>query len=106
MVQAVGKIIFGQLMSLFTCTVNGGTYPIALIHPFDGPLVDRSRHRQNDDLGFIRLRAPRRSASEFISVQSIIRGALVVEDFEMRQAREFLVIDFIDTDMFLRLKGL
>jgi hypothetical protein len=101
MVQGADKVFFGQLMSLFTCTVNHETYPIALIHPFNGPGRQR---RTTDDLGFHRLNAPRRMKSEFISVRSIIRGALVVEDFG--KSKEFLVIDFIDTDMFLRLKGL
>ena len=39
---------------------------------------------------------------EFIFVRSIVQGALLVEDFE--RSGDLLVIDTVDTDMFLCLK--
>ncbi|KAJ7502355.1 hypothetical protein B0H11DRAFT_1712852, partial [Mycena galericulata] len=50
-------------------------------------------------LRFIRVRARPRKNSEFISVHSIIRGAVMVPDFD--KAGEFIVFDVLDTDMSL-----
>jgi len=98
------KNIFAQLIFVFTCTLDssGVTYPVALVHPFDAP--NGLPSQLDRDLGFIRLRRARPMACEFISVQSIIRGALIAEDFG--NPGDFLVIDVIDADMFLQLKGL
>jgi hypothetical protein len=98
----VDKPIFGRLCFIFTCVVNGATYPIALIQPLDAPVGPR---RQKDkDLGFWQLRERPRASCEFFSVRSIVCGAVIAPDFE--KPGEYLVVDTIDTDMFLRLKGL
>jgi hypothetical protein len=100
-VATLDRIFFGQLIFVFSCAMNNVTYPIALIHPFDVPMGPR---RQSDqDLGLIRLRRARPPASEFISVDSIIRGALIADDFD--NPNDVFVIDLVDADMFLRLKG-
>jgi hypothetical protein len=106
LINTVDKLIFGQLLLVFTCVVGGVTYPFALIQPLDAPI---GRRRQKDiqkdnDLGFCRLRTRPRSASEFISVRSIICGALIAQDFEM--PGDYLVVDSVDTDMFLRIKAM
>ncbi|KIJ07738.1 hypothetical protein PAXINDRAFT_25695, partial [Paxillus involutus ATCC 200175] len=57
-------------------------------------------HIHMSDLGFWRTRAQPRSGFIFISCRSIIRGAMVVPDFD--EAGDYLVVDGVDTDMFLR----
>ncbi|KAG1864594.1 hypothetical protein C8R48DRAFT_747876 [Suillus tomentosus] len=83
-------IIFGRLIFIFTCLVEGTSHPMALIQPCDAPI----QHRPSKDrlLGLC----------EFIFTESIIRGALLLED--RSQPGDFLVVDSIDTDMFLRMK--
>ena len=98
--QTVNKQIIGQLLLVFTCVVGDTTYPLALIHPYDAPTG--IRRRKDKDLGLFRIRAKPRKSAEFISIHSIIRGALVAKDFQ--QEGDYLVIDAVDTDMFLRLK--
>jgi hypothetical protein len=101
-VQTVSGFIFGQLIFIFECTLDKTTYTFALIHPFDAPIGPR---RQKDiDLGFYRLREKPRKSAEFIPVRSIVRGALTVDDFAQDGYR--LVVDLVDTDMFLRLKSI
>jgi hypothetical protein len=101
-IQSLDTFFFGKLIFIFSCTVNSVSYPIALIHPLDVPIG--VRRQLDQDLGIIRLKAVPEASTEFISVHSIIRGALIVEDFD--NPREVLVIDMVDADMFLRLKGL
>ncbi len=86
---------------MFTCTIASTEYPIALIPPYDASVT--GRQQQNDkDLRFHRVREQPRSKSEFISVHSIVRGALLVPDFE--KSSDYLVHDLVDADMFLRMK--
>lgn len=92
--------IFAKLVCMFTCTVASKPYPIALIQPYDAPIPGRHL-KKDDDLGLIRIRARPRSASEFISLKSVVRGALLVEDMET--SGDYFVVDAVDTDMFLRM---
>ena len=98
-VKTTERFIFAQLIFLFECTVDAIPYSFALIHPFDSPIGPR--RRKDVDLGFYRVREKPRQSSEFISVRSIVRGALLVEDFD--RDGDLFVIDLIDSDMFLRL---
>jgi hypothetical protein len=87
---------------LFTCVIDDQAYPIALVHPYDAPLGQRllkDRH-----LRLWRVRERPRVSSEFFSVHSIIRGAALAEDHNVRG--DHIVIDTIDADMFLRIKSM
>jgi hypothetical protein len=88
------KVIFGCLLFLFECTVGKHTFPLALVHPYDAPTGIRLRKDKNFNL--FRVRARTRAQSQFFSVRSIIRGALLVPD----GPSDYLVIDTVDTDMF------
>ena len=55
-------------------------------------------------LRFRRVRAQARKNSEFISLHSIIRGAVLVADSD--RAGDFLVFDVLDGDTSFRLKSL
>ncbi len=93
---------------IFTCVIAGKSFPLALVHPFDQP-VDVTNEKLDKDLGFYRVRARKRSESTFMSVYMIIRGALLVEDFGVKATdgfKEYLVVDSVDSDLFLRMKSL
>lgn len=87
---------------IFKCTVGGVDYPIALVHPFDAPLG--LRLRKDKYLRIWRVRQRPALSSEFVFVQSIIRGALLVED--VGYPGTHIVVDTIDSDMFVRVKEL
>jgi hypothetical protein len=93
--------IFAQLCFVFSCNVGNKKYPMALIQPYDA--LPGTVHRRRDKLLHLhRVRSKPRGSSEFISVESIIRGALLVQAYG--SSGEFLVVDVIDGDMWLRMK--
>ncbi|KAG1905179.1 uncharacterized protein F5891DRAFT_1126021 [Suillus fuscotomentosus] len=93
MVKTVDKPFFARLVYMFTCSIGGTDFPLALIHPYDVNIAG-TRRRRDDDIGLWRI----------ISVQSIIRGAALANDPET--AGDYFVIHTVDTDIFLRVKAL
>lgn len=87
---------------MFKFTVSNHTFELALVLPMDAPTG--SRRSMDRDLGLTRLRARPLASSEFISLQSIVRGALLVPDYDNNG--DFFLVDLVDTDMFLRAKSL
>ncbi|KAJ7862034.1 hypothetical protein B0H14DRAFT_2575682 [Mycena olivaceomarginata] len=77
-------------------------HPFALILPLDAP-TGRAR-KLDKALRFRRVQAKRRKHSEFISVHSIICGAVLVPDID--KPGEFIVFDVLDTDTSRRLQDL
>ena len=61
-------------------------------------------HSKDRDLGFYRVKSNSRMQYEIIPLHSIIRGAYIVPDYEHDD--EYLIVDTVDADMFLRLKSL
>lgn len=107
--NANGKLVFAQLVLIFSCHAcsevhDSETSPIALVHPYDQEIPARERPRKDKDLELLRFRARPRKECEFIDLHSIIRGALLVSDPDVPD--EKFVVDIVDTDMFLRLRGL
>ncbi|KAK7000821.1 hypothetical protein R3P38DRAFT_3327544 [Favolaschia claudopus] len=88
LVKTVDGHIFARLVYVFTHKIEDKTHPFAL---------DKA-------LGLYRVRERQRKECEFISVHSIVRGAFIVPDFSRKG--DYLVVDIIDADMFLRLRGL
>ncbi|EIW75603.1 hypothetical protein CONPUDRAFT_65807 [Coniophora puteana RWD-64-598 SS2] len=75
----------------------------ALVQPYTASLTLGSRTRRLDtDLGLLRVKAQPRSDSIVIPIDSIIRGAVLSQDF--RRPDEYFVNDYVDGDMFLRMK--
>jgi hypothetical protein len=99
-IQTTDKVIFGRLLFLFECAVGDITLSLALIHPFDAPTGIRLR--KDKHLNFYRVRARPHAQAEFFSVRSIICGAFLVPD----GSTDYLVVDTINTDMFLHVKEL
>ncbi|KAJ7835622.1 hypothetical protein B0H13DRAFT_2240067 [Mycena leptocephala] len=102
LVQTTDKPIFAQLLYMFSCTVEGKSHHFALIPPLDAPTGNVKK--KDKLLRFRRVRAQARKNSEFISLHSIIRGAVLVADSD--RAGDFLVFDVLDGDTSLRLKSL
>ncbi|KAJ7936065.1 hypothetical protein B0H13DRAFT_1853765 [Mycena leptocephala] len=102
LVKTTDKPIFAQLLYMFSCMVENKSHPFALVLPLDAPTGDVKR--KDKLLRFHRVRAQARKNSEFISLHSIIRGAVLVADSD--KAGDFLVFDVVDGDISLRLKNL
>ena len=95
---------FGQLLCVFSCCVNKTDYPIALIQLYE-VLGPHSRPIQDKQLGLLHVCRKDSKTTEFISLQSVIRGALVVSA-ESGTFHDCFIVDVVDEDMFLRVKHL
>ncbi|KAF8209353.1 hypothetical protein K438DRAFT_1572521 [Mycena galopus ATCC 62051] len=94
--------IFVRLICMFQVAVGETTHPFALIQPMDAP-VGRILAKDKD-LKLFRVRAKPRKDAEFIPVRSIIRGAVLVPD--SARSGDYIVMDVLDWDMFLRLRDM
>ncbi|KAG2129743.1 hypothetical protein DEU56DRAFT_872433 [Suillus clintonianus] len=98
------KNIFVQILYMFKHTVGSNTLDLALVLPMDALIGPLARRRMDRELRLTRLRARPTSSSEFITLHSIIRGALVVPNFTNKG--DYFLVDYVDTDMFLRTRHL
>ncbi|KAJ7280986.1 hypothetical protein C8J57DRAFT_1564409 [Mycena rebaudengoi] len=101
-IKTVSGTMFARLIFVFGFKVKDKIHCFALIQPLDsgtGPLSPKDKA-----LGFYRVREKPRRDSEFIPVESIIRGALLASDPDKNG--DFLVVDVVDNDMFLRLQSM
>ncbi|KAJ7145390.1 hypothetical protein C8R43DRAFT_890476 [Mycena crocata] len=91
--------IFVKLLYMFEISLGKkNTYPFALVEPLDAPL---GRLPAKDKaLKLFRVRA--KQAPEFISVYSIVRGAVLAPDFD--RDGDYFVMDTQGADMFLRMR--
>ena len=97
------SFIFGRLVFLFKCTVNSGEeFPLALVQPYDAGVGQRLL--KDKHLDFWRVRQRSHTTTELFSVHSIVRGALLFPDYS--RPGDYLVVDTVDTDMFLRIQGM
>lgn len=94
---------FARLIYLFICEAGGLKIPMALIQDTEKGVGGR-RRIVDRDLGFHRVRMAPRNRSRFIPLRSVVRGALLVQDSQT--PTEYVVVDTIDTDMFLRMRGM
>ncbi|KAG2030161.1 hypothetical protein BDR03DRAFT_879022, partial [Suillus americanus] len=87
---------------IFSCQLlDFGSFKFALVQPFTAGIG--ASHRLDRDLRLTRVKAVPRASSIFIPVQSFIHGAVCFPDPDHRD--EFLVVDHIDSDMFVRMKS-
>ncbi len=98
-----GTLQFGKLKDVFIVEVADKKYPIAFIDAYH--VVSGPRTTVDEALGLCRLRMDRQHdhGTMFIHVDSIVRGALLVQDHAVSVYDDYFVIDIIDSDMFLRL---
>ncbi|KDQ27191.1 hypothetical protein PLEOSDRAFT_1106070 [Pleurotus ostreatus PC15] len=92
--------LIGKLLFMFRCSIQDKVYYLALIDPLDALI---GPHRITDiELGLIRLHTKPHRTGEFIFIDSIVRGCMVIEAFDT--PGDYLVVDTVDDDMFLRYK--
>jgi hypothetical protein len=82
---------------MFKYVVGEQTLDLALVQSMDSPLG--TRHTVDQDLRFTHLHTQPAALSEFISIHSIIHGALLVPNYDSNT--DFFVVDYVDMDMFL-----
>ncbi|KAI5987075.1 hypothetical protein EDD15DRAFT_2372818 [Pisolithus albus] len=92
--------IFGRLIFMFQCAVSEESFPLALVQPYDAPT--QPRLAKDVHLNLWRVHEQPLESAEIFSVHSIIRGALLYPDHT--QIGDYLVIDTLDTDIFLRVQ--
>ncbi|KAK0484990.1 hypothetical protein IW261DRAFT_1330175 [Armillaria novae-zelandiae] len=104
--------MFAQLVLVFECIVHEKVYPLMLVRPFKeaiGPITKKDR-----DLGFYQVRTRMMGNPLIVSIYSVTRGALLIEDMVMNgtnnrgehTTKDYLVVDMIDADMFLWMQNL
>lgn len=98
LIPTENSVFFGRLLFMFSFSVSTFTYYIALIQPYEIPARQNIKDKE---LGLLRVEKKR--APEFISLNSVIRGA-VLAPAELGSDKEFLVVDAVDVDMFYRMK--
>ncbi|KAF8066566.1 hypothetical protein FPV67DRAFT_1196119 [Lyophyllum atratum] len=100
---------FARLIFLFTCVVEEQEYPLALIQPFAGVYRHRNRTQKDTELELLRLKENLRAECEFVSIHTIIRGAVLVHSGETTndgfRSRDYFLFDVLDADMFLRARS-
>jgi hypothetical protein len=82
---------------------NGRTLDLALVLPLDVPRSLTNRPR-DVKLQLTRVQPRRRSSSIVINTKLIVCGALLTRDL-MSANGEYLVVDSIDEDFWIRLKS-
>ncbi|KAG2155366.1 uncharacterized protein EDB93DRAFT_1239231 [Suillus bovinus] len=93
---------FACLIYMFCCSIGEIVLSLALIHLYN-VAIGHCR-RQDIDLGLYRVQAKPCMSSKLISIESIIRGAMLASD--PATAGDYFVVDTIDTDIFLQMKSL
>ncbi|KIK13566.1 hypothetical protein PISMIDRAFT_47615, partial [Pisolithus microcarpus 441] len=95
------KIAFTRLVFMFSCSIpDFGTYDFALVRPYTAN-ISATRKSFNDNFRITRVKARPCTASMFIPIWSIVRGALLYPDPKHRD--EYLVVEHVDGDMFRRI---
>ena len=92
---------FARLLHLFEVTVGERSHALAYVESYCRP--PGSMQRKDKDLGLYRLQLKAKQY-EIISLESVVRGALLVPD--SKKPGQYLVVDTVDGDMFLRMKSL
>ncbi|KAK7001923.1 hypothetical protein R3P38DRAFT_2540149 [Favolaschia claudopus] len=98
LVKTANGHMFVRLVYMFSRTVGNKSHPFALVLP----LELRALSRKDKLLRTYHLHSKARKEAEFVSAHSIVRGLLLVPDFD--NAGEFFIHDVADTDVSLRLK--
>ncbi|KAF8217280.1 hypothetical protein K438DRAFT_1954122 [Mycena galopus ATCC 62051] len=99
LVKTTSGNIFVRLVYVFTCKLEEQVHPFALMQALDVGIGQRSA--KDKALGLYRVGQKERRKCEFISVHSIICGALLAPDFAKKG--DYLVVDILDADMYFRL---
>ncbi|KAI6146925.1 hypothetical protein BKA82DRAFT_35708 [Pisolithus tinctorius] len=92
------EIAFACLVFMFSCNIpDFGTYQFALVRPYTAN-INAARSSFNNAFRLTRVKARPHTASIFIPIRSIVRGALLYPD--PRYKDKYFVVEHIDGDMF------
>ena len=89
---------FAQLLCLFQFQAGTRSHSLALVKTYSRP--PGSVRRKDRELGLYRIRM-RLSPYTIIGIESIVHGALLVEDANVQG--DYFAVDTVDSDMFLRM---
>ena len=95
--QNNGMLTFARLQFMFEYTVGNEPLHLTLVTPFYIPPGEKCAI--DKDLRLIRLHARSVASSQIITLQSIIRGVLLVPDFT--NDGNYFLCNYINGDMFL-----
>ena len=98
------EVFFAQILYIFGITLNNTETHVALVLPFD-EIPDRQHRELDEALHFTRVQARHRSKATFIHVESIVRGAVLVKDYEAEHNDEYIIMDVLDADLWWRMKS-
>jgi hypothetical protein len=104
--------IFAQVIGVVGVVVDGTEYLMAIILPFDQsiggetPAESRRLSKRDQDLRFHRCRTRRKADSAVVFARTMVRGALLVPDHGNGYGDEYLAVDVVDADMWLRMKAI
>ena len=101
LVATKDKHFFAQLLRIFCFQTDTCSHSVALVRTYGQP--GGSHRRKDRDLGLYRVRV-RSSPYKIIPIESIVRGAVLVQDAD--NPDDYFVVDTIDGDMFLRMTTL
>ncbi|KAG1882178.1 hypothetical protein F4604DRAFT_1879586 [Suillus subluteus] len=94
--------VFALLVFMFKCQLpDVGSFEFTLVQPFTAGIVGAPR-RIDRDFRLTRIKAVPRASSIFVPLCSFIHSALLYPDPAHQD--EFIVVDHIDSDMFMRMK--
>ena len=94
--------MLAQLLEVFGITFREKEYYMALILPFDRPIPLLNR-RRDKDLRLTRVRSRKKSESAVVDTETIIRGALLTQEYD--HPDEYFVLDAVDDDFWWRMKS-
>ena len=101
LVEEGGHHFFVHFLQFFQVSVGTQLHPLAYVETYCR--CPGAMRRKDKDLGIYRLQS-RATKYRIISLESVVRGALIVSDID--HPEEYIVVDTVDTDMFLRMKQL
>ncbi|KAG1861216.1 hypothetical protein F4604DRAFT_1929797 [Suillus subluteus] len=92
------ETIFVRLILLFRCSIlNLGSFEFALVQPYTARI--NGSHRMDCFFKLTHVKALPRASSIFVPLSSFIQGAVLVPNADHQD--EHLVVDHLDSDMFL-----
>jgi hypothetical protein len=108
LLQVYNGFVIGRVLGIIGVDVDGKEHQLAITVPYDEPVIQESGPAETRQyykpLRFHRLRSRPYSKACVVMAASIIRGALMVQDFRSQYEDDFLVVDVIDADFWLRFK--
>jgi hypothetical protein len=101
-----GKSFFAQLLYMFGIFLEDRMCYMALILPLDEAIPRAESVPSDRNFRLTRVRSRRRSDAAFIDINSIVRGALLINSTDGEASDEFIVFDMLDEDMWWRMKSI